>query len=350
MLERNKNIDLLRVIACVMVVVLHVSASYVTKNIKNPNIWFTIGNLIDSFMRVSVPIFVLISGAFNLSNNKNKEYNYFYKKTMKNIILPTIIWGFIYCSYYLLLSILQGNNITLKSLLGIYVNILLGRPFYHMWYMYMIIGLYMVSPIMIRSMEGVKLNRLFITSVLLLLLGMLSGICNELIWPFSFINYMGYYLLGYCLNKLCVLNNKPKTGIFIYIFGSLLTFIITEAIIRLGVLNKTLYFYEYLSPTVIISSIGIFIYFLKHKEFNVNVSKVLPHTFNIYIIHAGVYNVISILINKFDVWKNPIWFIPFLSLIVLLISLGVSYLINQTTTVIQVRLKYNKKRKFAALE
>ena len=91
MLQRNKNIDLLRIIACVMVVVLHVSALYVTQNIKNPNIWFTIGNLIDSFMRVSVPIFVLISGAFNLSNNKNKEYNYFYKKTMKNIILPTII-------------------------------------------------------------------------------------------------------------------------------------------------------------------------------------------------------------------------------------------------------------------
>jgi len=75
--ERNKNLDLLRVLASFMVILLHVSTKYVVENIGSPNLYFTIGNFFNSITRISVPIFVMLSGAFILDNVKNKDYEFF---------------------------------------------------------------------------------------------------------------------------------------------------------------------------------------------------------------------------------------------------------------------------------
>lgn len=64
MLKRNKSIDNLRTISCFLVILLHVSAGYVIKNIENYNVQFTIGNFYDSLSRICVPIFILLSGGF----------------------------------------------------------------------------------------------------------------------------------------------------------------------------------------------------------------------------------------------------------------------------------------------
>lgn len=42
--KRDYNLDILRVISYVMVIVLHVSSSYCLNNIDQPNLYFTIGN------------------------------------------------------------------------------------------------------------------------------------------------------------------------------------------------------------------------------------------------------------------------------------------------------------------
>lgn len=78
-MERERNYDNLRVLATFMVVMLHVSAGYVTKNMDNFNLYFTVGNLFDSFSRYCVPLFVMLSGAFVLSNPPNRKFEVIYK-------------------------------------------------------------------------------------------------------------------------------------------------------------------------------------------------------------------------------------------------------------------------------
>ncbi len=54
---QNKIIWLenLRAIACIMVVVLHTAAIYV---LKSDGLYWEIGNIFDSFVRICVPIFL----------------------------------------------------------------------------------------------------------------------------------------------------------------------------------------------------------------------------------------------------------------------------------------------------
>ncbi len=60
-------IDMLRVVACIFVVMIHSSATYVVKDIGSFNFW--IGNFLDSISRSGVPIFIMISGALMLDEN-----------------------------------------------------------------------------------------------------------------------------------------------------------------------------------------------------------------------------------------------------------------------------------------
>ena len=90
-MERNNELDFLRSFACFLVIVIHVSADFVVDNINNYNFQFTIGNFFDSISRISVPIFVMLSGAFILGNGHNSDYFRFYNTSVCDMLLSLII-------------------------------------------------------------------------------------------------------------------------------------------------------------------------------------------------------------------------------------------------------------------
>lgn len=98
-MKRDSSLDCLRVLACFLVILLHVSAEYVIDNIENYNFQFTVGNFFDSMSRICVPLFVMLSGAFLLENPKNKDFVNFYKKSIFKIGIPTFVWSLIYVIY-----------------------------------------------------------------------------------------------------------------------------------------------------------------------------------------------------------------------------------------------------------
>ena len=99
---RENNIDLLKMICCISVIIIHASARYCTMavnegaNIYNEGIFFS--NLMNCITRFAVPCFVMIAGGFELS--KKVSYKEFYKKKLKSIVLPTLIFS-IYRILYL---------------------------------------------------------------------------------------------------------------------------------------------------------------------------------------------------------------------------------------------------------
>ncbi len=110
-MKRENNLDFLRVLACILVISIHVSAFFVTKFVEEPNLKFTIGNFYDSFSRIAVPIFVLLSGRFALSDEKNINIKFYYKKIFFKIIIPTLIWSFLYFLYnYITQSLLTYKS------------------------------------------------------------------------------------------------------------------------------------------------------------------------------------------------------------------------------------------------
>ena len=69
---RNYNLDLLRILATFMVILIHVSAQnwHIT---PSNTLTFNIYNFYYSLARSSVPIFIILSGVFFLKPKKRKE-------------------------------------------------------------------------------------------------------------------------------------------------------------------------------------------------------------------------------------------------------------------------------------
>ncbi|MBP9509839.1 MAG: acyltransferase family protein [Fusobacteriaceae bacterium] len=325
-MERNNELDFLRSFACFLVIVIHVSADFVVDNINNYNFQFTIGNFFDSISRISVPIFVMLSGAFILGNGHNSDYFRFYKKTFNKIVIPGIIWSIFYTifNYFYLpkLTALRGGEFQYIILLK---NWFYGIPHYHLWYIFSTLGLYIVTPVLIKLKDDIGENNFFKLSVVILLLDLVIAANSTLYWIIEFTNYLGYFTLGYTLKQYSEKYRfNPKfTGLFTFL-SALTIFFITEYLVKYNLLNKTLYFYNYLSPFVALSAIFCFLTFLniriKHETFR-NLSN---NSFNIYLIHPLVLSIFQYSLLYYKLSVNALWYIPVVSIIVFIFSYFIS--------------------------
>lgn len=333
---REKNLDLLRVISSIMVIALHAGAIYGTRiNYEYPSYYFTIGNFYHSITRTAVPSFVLLSGGFLLRDINNMNYKYHYKKTLLKIILPTIIFSIIYVIYEITLGIMKSLLFNEQfNYLRIFNKWLLGEPYYHMWYMYMIIGCYLITPILIKMRTNIGDKKFEKVGLIFMIIGIIIDlIFKDLIWPIQFISYLGYFILGYSLKYK---KNYKNTSYYVYLLESifllLIIFILTEINIRYSILGDKFYFLRPLSPIVIVSSLLIYKAFLNIDDININIEQFSKHSFNIYLLHAGILTTIDLIIKIFiNENPNPIWYIPILIVSVFMISYKLSIILNNIT-------------------
>ena len=335
MKTRENNMDLLRIIAAIMVIAAHVGAIYGSNlNTNYPSYYFTIGNFYHSVTRASVPIFIILSGAFLLNNIKNMNYKYFYKKTLKKIVIPTLIFSFLYVLYSIcfgvLLSKMQGIPF---NFFKPFIEWIKGNPYYHIWYMYMIIGFYAITPTLINIRKIIGDKKFEISGWICMVLGILFNLTSlNLIWPIQFIPYLGYFILGYSLKKRIKADNKKSYISYLIISIILLIsiFIITELSVRFNLLKNNFYFLQPLSPIVVISSICMYISFLKMRNLKMDFSHLAYHTFNIYLLHAGILDTIDLITRHILIENpNPIWYMPVLIIIVFIISYKISVILSK---------------------
>ncbi len=156
--NRESNFDLLRMLSAFAVIMLHVSDGFLqTDDMKAPtNCHFPI-MLINHLVRFAVPCFFLLSGAFILADERNADYKYFYKKSFKNIGITSVI----FCVLYVIYSVaklmagvfilkMHGTDHVLPGLISVFKNIVAGSPYYHLWYLFTLLGLYIAVPFVIR--------------------------------------------------------------------------------------------------------------------------------------------------------------------------------------------------------
>ena len=142
--------DTLKFVAIIMVVFIHIVCGklYEVESGELSHEWI-ISNVIDSFCRSCVPIFVMISGFFLLG--KNEKITVFFKKRILKIVPKFLIYSVI---FYLFTMIFKNHSFENSMLLkkSFYINFikqLLNRKiYYHLWYVYMIISIYLITPVL----------------------------------------------------------------------------------------------------------------------------------------------------------------------------------------------------------
>ena len=103
MKEREYSFDILRVIAMIMVIVIHVSNVYTRSFNFIDSTSYLIALIFNTISRVSVPIFFMISGALLLDRKFELKK---YKKRVLKILLLIVVWDILYLIWeYLFLGI-----------------------------------------------------------------------------------------------------------------------------------------------------------------------------------------------------------------------------------------------------
>ena len=182
--SREYSFDILRVISMVMVIIIHVSNVYSRSFGVISNKSFFISLIFNTFSRVSVPIFLMISGALLL----NREFNLkkYLKRLFKFIIL-IVVWDIIYLVWeYLYLGVTYNN-----------LYKLIFEPYRaHLWFLYTILILYALQPILRKIL--LKSNN--IIKIILLIIWILfstgSMISHTLAQYFTLFSYIGFFVLG----------------------------------------------------------------------------------------------------------------------------------------------------------
>ena len=155
---RESNYDLLRIISAFAVIMLHVSGGVLMYDEAKVPINCHFGTmLINHIVRFAVPCFLMLSGAFLLADEKNANYKFFYKKTIRNIGITGAVFFLLYTMYRVAKLVMgvfvlhiDSTDTFLASLFFIFKDLLQGRPSGHLWYLSVLIGLYLVVPFVIR--------------------------------------------------------------------------------------------------------------------------------------------------------------------------------------------------------
>ena len=135
-------IDLIRVVAVFQVVLVHLSyVIFFKEDLLSPN-WIA-ANFYDSFSRMGVPLFFMVSGYLLLG--KSEPVADFFRKRLVKVGIPTLFWSVA----YLLWSVEAYRNGTMKPLavaLSMLKTMYLGDVEIHLWFLYILIGIYLVAP------------------------------------------------------------------------------------------------------------------------------------------------------------------------------------------------------------
>ena len=84
----------------------------------------------------AVPAFICLSGKLIPIQI---PYKLFYKKSFNKIFLPTIFWSIVFSVF-----VFFRSEHSMKAIINNFMN---SRPFFHLWFMFMLCGLYLLAPI-----------------------------------------------------------------------------------------------------------------------------------------------------------------------------------------------------------
>ena len=147
-------IHLIRMTSVMCVVILHSAAQVLQLDVtfESQNWW--VANVIDSAMRMCVPLLFMITGFLLLG--KSESLNLFFRKRFSKIVIPLVVWTAVYICWLIFVESKNPSPIsplaqeTLHSLNEplpfSLIRFLFTPAYYHLWFMYALIGLYLCMP------------------------------------------------------------------------------------------------------------------------------------------------------------------------------------------------------------
>lgn len=280
-----------------------------------------LGAAYGAFLRPCVPLFVMLTGALLLP--VKEETSIFYKKRIFRVLWPFLIWSVLYNLFPWITGLLglrpdvlvdcfpYSGPDAMKQSFAVSLNYIANIPLnfslidVHMWYIYVLIGLYLYLPIFSAWVEKAsdKAKLWFLAAWgLTTLLPYFYEYVSVYVWGgcswnsfnmlYYFAGFNGYLLLGHYLRRIDWSTQKTVLiTIPLFAIGYLVTFFGFRHITTLPhYTNEQLeLFFTYNSLNVVMMTFAVFMLCKKVKVKNETIKRMLANLticgFGIYMIH-----------------------------------------------------------------
>lgn len=332
--SRRTSLDIMTIIASFLVVLAHQASQVDARSIYVYRI----------ISEAAVPLFIMKSGTLLLSNSKRIDYSYVRKRITK-FALIIIFWGL----FYNLLCNALIDGISFSAVWKSIVAVVTADTAYNyqFWYLYMLLGLYIISPVIKKFTDNAgKKDFLYVITIFAIIGFIVPFICgiydvdSQSIWvvkwlsPFS-AYWLLYYLLGTYLDRY-PLNKRQCNVLFLLtlLLGALtlLKCLGESSQERIGI------WLNYSSPFTLAYAVALFslIYGKKALHTEKEISSLAKYSLGVYILHPVMIVAMRKLLGVDVTCFAPVISVPVLTCVVYVGCVFATWLIKKIPIVRQV--------------
>lgn len=207
---RKQFLDVLRVLATCAVVLMHVLTG--ATDVTDASIMPEYRSLLLSVMDLvtwCVPIFLLISGYLFLNPERTLTYPVMIKKYCRRIALAILLFGVPYAASELVVA---ERTFRIRMIPEALKMTLMGHTWSHMWYLYLILFLYLITPLLKKVLRvlpvwgaAAVMAVIFLGSSVAPFLNKVLDVNSIPVLPDGGVYFL-YYLCGYlfAVREVCV--------------------------------------------------------------------------------------------------------------------------------------------------
>jgi surface polysaccharide O-acyltransferase-like enzyme len=294
--KRLYELDYIRFIACLAVMMVHITATGVTDYVQGsfPHI---VTLVLNRSLKFTTPVFIFLSGVTNFYAYDKKELKYFdfVKKRMKSTLIPYLVW----CAIYYIAYIYAGiYSFDFKFFMK---NVFLGTMSYHLYFVIIIAQIYILGPLFYKLVKNTK-NKV----LLLIIAAIFTSLCAEYLrFNLSdrvFVKYIFFYMLGIYAT---LETDKFKSWLYKY------KILVTAGYIFIGLFYTIASYYNMFITTYVwfvFSTVSVFFVYListylvvlfKNKYSFIKLFG--QSSYYIYLMHPLVLTVMIMLAGKFGI-------------------------------------------------
>ena len=200
--EDLEYVRVIRAMAMVVIVAEHLAFPLIYRyNELQFSEWW-IGTGIYLLGKAGSPLFTMVSGLLLLNPAKDQTLQVFFKKRFMKVLIPFLGWSAIYLIWQMYWI---GVEYTPWEIM---VKIIDGPVYYHLWFIQMILGLYLATPIMrVYTKHTTRKNMQyflvvwFVSTALFPIVRRFYGF-EVGIDVYVTVGFMGYFMLGYYLRPI----------------------------------------------------------------------------------------------------------------------------------------------------
>lgn len=287
-IKRNSGVDLLKTLAVISVVIIHVASSGCFLPAGSAD-WI-MSLFWGSLTRFAVPVFFMCSGCLLLDPGREITVKKLWSKNMVRIVAAMLLWAFLYKLFQLAVS----GGISIGGITNAIKEVLLFNHEFHLYYLHITVLVYAFLPVTrLLTVKAEKRELEYflafwaVTGILLPTIMrykpfcLIEGFPGQ--WPMN-MSYaaIGYTVLGYYLKKYPL---SKKKSLLAFATGFLLTFgLVVFLSLKCGYLYE--HFWSGMTVNLMIMSVGVFGLFISAGVKSKAVTYISKASFTVYLCHV----------------------------------------------------------------